>query len=99
MVITKSSANRPRARLTSQGQITVPKPVRDAMDLVPGDEIEFELGTSVIVRRHRRPEILSFSGIAREAANRLPRTAAEIDALIAEARTTRARQRPRRRTR
>lgn len=31
------------ARLTSKGQITVPKPVRDALALAPGDEVIFRL--------------------------------------------------------
>jgi len=89
MAIRTAKGNPPRARLTSQGQITVPKAVRAAMDLVPGDEIEFELRTAITVRRYRRPGILSFVGIAREAADRLPRTTAEIDALIADARSQR----------
>ena len=31
----------PRAKLTSKGQITVPKKVRESLDLHTGDEIEF----------------------------------------------------------
>jgi len=30
-----------RARLTSKGQITIPKAVRERLGLQPGDEIEF----------------------------------------------------------
>ena len=78
-----------RARLTSQGQITVPKVVRDAMHLEAGDHVEFELGEQVVVRRHRSPSLLSFAGIAGEASHRLPETADELDALIARIRRDR----------
>jgi AbrB family looped-hinge helix DNA binding protein len=32
---------RPRARVTSRGQVTIPKNVRERLGLKPGDEIEF----------------------------------------------------------
>lgn len=78
-----------RARLTSQGQITVPKAVRDAMQLEAGDHVEFELGDPVVVRRHRSPSILAFAGVAGEASGNLPDTAEELDALIAKVRRER----------
>ena len=30
-------------RLTQKGQVTIPKPVRDILDVSPGDEIEFQI--------------------------------------------------------
>lgn len=78
-----------RARLTTQGQITVPKVVRDAMDLEPGDHVEFELGTPVVVRRHRSRGVLSFAGIAGPASRRIPPTAEKLDALIGKVRRDR----------
>jgi len=32
------------ATMTSKGQITIPKPARDALQLHPGDRVEFVLG-------------------------------------------------------
>lgn len=32
----------PKARITSKGQVTIPKEVREEMGIHPGDEIEFE---------------------------------------------------------
>lgn len=84
---------RHRARLTTQGQITVPKAVRDAMQLEPGDQVEFELGRPIVVRRRRPRGILSFAGIAGAASSRIPPTAEELDALIGDASRSRARAR------
>jgi len=33
----------PRAKLTSKGQITIPKPVRDALGINPGDRVNFRV--------------------------------------------------------
>jgi AbrB family looped-hinge helix DNA binding protein len=88
MAITQGTPN-VRARLTSQGQITVPKAVREAMQLEAGDHVEFELGEQVVLRRHRSPSILSFAGIAGEASDRLPDTAEALDELIARVRRER----------
>jgi AbrB family looped-hinge helix DNA binding protein len=42
----------PTSVLTSQGQATIPKEIREALDLQPGDRVEFSLeGGSVVVRR------------------------------------------------
>lgn len=75
-----------RARLTSQSQITVPKVVRDALELEPGDHLEFDLGSRVTVRRHRPRSILSFAGIAGSASGRIPESADALDGLIRDIR-------------
>jgi antitoxin PrlF len=79
MVITSAKGTRPRARITSQGQITVPKAVRDRLGLKPGDDIEFEDrdGEVVLVPRRRR-SILEFAGVLPPAPGVvLPKTSAE----------------------
>jgi len=91
---------RQRARLTSQGQITVPKAVREALGARPGDEIEFvPRGDELVVEVRHRRSVLDFAGIAAEAAPRVPGTAEELDELVergmaeaAIARATRSRR-------
>ena len=46
----------PHGTLTSKGQVTIPKPVRDQLDLHPGDRIEFDVRDGWIVGRVRRVE-------------------------------------------
>jgi len=76
-------ANRQRARLTRQGQITVPKAVRDALGAHAGDDIEFvPRGAELLVEVRRRRGVLEFAGIAANAAARVPETADDLDALI-----------------
>ena len=44
-----------RARLTSKGQITIPKAVRERLGLQPGDEIEFVEDEETYRVRKRTP--------------------------------------------
>ena len=49
------------ARMTSKGQITVPKSVRDALGLLEGDEVVFRVeGTTAILAR--TPDFLNLAG-------------------------------------
>ncbi|MBX3029633.1 MAG: AbrB/MazE/SpoVT family DNA-binding domain-containing protein [Chloroflexi bacterium] len=57
------------ARITRQGQITVPKVVRDALGAVPGDELVFQQREGEMVVHHRRRRsVLEFAGIAADTA-------------------------------
>jgi len=105
MVTETTRGNGPRARLTSQGQITVPKAVRDALGARPGDEFEFlPRGDAFVVEVRHRRSVLDFAGIAAKAVDRVPGSAAELDELVdrgmAEAALARATQthRPSRRS-
>ena len=61
----------------------MPKVVRDAIGVGPGDELEFEPSEGgYIVRPRRRRSVLEFAGIAGLATKRIPSTAGEIDRLI-----------------
>lgn len=86
MVTELSPGTRHRARLTGQGQITVPKAVRDALGAQPGDDVEFvPRGTEMLIEVRPRRSILDFAGIASRAAGRIPTAAEELDTLIERA--------------
>lgn len=84
MAITNRRTNTLTSRITSQGQITVPKAVRDQLGARAGDELEFQRrGDGFLLRHKPRRNILEFAGIAADAAARLPASAEELDAVIA----------------
>ena len=43
------------SRLTTKGQVTIPKPLRDSLGLEPGHELEFEEREGVLIVRRRAP--------------------------------------------
>lgn len=55
-----------KARVTSKGQITVPKAVRERLGIQPGDELAFQIhGAHVeVVPTHRR-RVADFAGLFR----------------------------------
>lgn len=50
-----------RAKITSKGQITIPKPVRDALDLHAGDEVVFRVERSRAVIA-KTPSFIDLAG-------------------------------------
>ncbi len=44
------------SKVTSKGQVTIPKPLRDKMGLRPGDEVEFEETDEGVLLRKEVPE-------------------------------------------
>ena len=72
----------PRAKLTSKGQVTIPKDVRERLGLQAGDEIEFiedELGFRVQKHFPISP-FIKYRGYLKDLAGRDP------DALVEEMR-------------
>jgi antitoxin PrlF len=49
------------ARMTSKGQVTIPKPVRDALELREGDEVLFRVERSRAVIA-KTPSLLELAG-------------------------------------
>lgn len=57
------------ARVTSKGQVTVPKAVRDALQLRTGDHLVFRVeGSRAVIAR--TPEFLDLAGVVRVSAER-----------------------------
>ena len=86
MDVTVARTRTSRARITNQGQISVPKAIRDHLAAGPGDDLEFEPapGGSAIVRRRVRHSILDLAGIAGPDAGRIPDDVKELKQLIGE---------------
>jgi len=57
--------------ISSKGQVTIPKEIREELELEPGDKVKFELGSGgTILKRVPRPSI-SMRGLGRRAKKRL----------------------------
>lgn len=52
----------PRSTLTSKGQTTVPKPVREALGLEAGDSIRWEIRGGRVEITGKRPRLLDLEG-------------------------------------
>jgi AbrB family looped-hinge helix DNA binding protein len=53
----------PTSTLTSRGRITIPKPIRDALCLRPGDRIEFTLENDQAVLRQAGADVTELDGM------------------------------------
>jgi AbrB family looped-hinge helix DNA binding protein len=73
------------AKLTSKGQLTLPKAIRDALRLNPGDKVRFvKLDDGSYAIRPATRSIMELSGMLYDP-NRKPVTIAEMNEGIAEA--------------
>ncbi len=53
-----------KARLTSKGQITIPKVIRDRLGIQPGDDLLFDIrGNRVEVTPRRRQSVAALAGL------------------------------------
>ncbi len=75
----------------SQGQVTVPKAVRDRLGAKPGDDLTFEATEDgFLVRSRPRINILDFARAATRVPTGSPTTAEELDPVIAKGRAEEA---------
>lgn len=81
------------ARMTSKGQITIPKAVRDKLHLKTGDEVAFVLGENGEVRlRPRNKSVKDVCGMLSKYKRKRPVTVEEMnDAIAREMRSRRGR--------
>ena len=73
----------PISTITSKGQTTVPKEVRDALDVGPGDKLTWEVRGGSVAITTERPALYALKGFIKHGPD--PLTA------VAEARKTRGR--------
>ncbi len=72
-----------RARLTRQGQVTVPKSVREALGAKPGDELVFDQQADGIrIGLASSPRLVDMAGIA--AVGSWPWTEDDIERMVAD---------------
>jgi antitoxin PrlF len=56
----------PTSTITSKGQTTVPKEVRDALDVGPGDRLTWEIRGGNVAITTGRPELFRWEGIFKD---------------------------------
>ncbi|HYO78671.1 MAG TPA: type II toxin-antitoxin system PrlF family antitoxin [Thermoanaerobaculia bacterium] len=74
----------PVSTLTTKGQTTVPKEIREALALEPGDKLSWEIRDGRVVVTTERPSLLDFEGFIKNSSG-------DVVAEIAEARKRRGR--------
>lgn len=70
--------------LTSKGQITLPKAIRERLALRKGDRLRVSVGTDgrMTLERERRPQVEDVYGLLRRLAGGLPATLSEMRAAV-----------------
>lgn len=74
----------PTSTMTSKGQTTVPKEIREALDLGPGDKLTWEINGGRVAVTTERPALYRWKGFIKHGP-------ADAVKAVAEARKTRGR--------
>lgn len=76
----------PKATITSKGQVTIPKEIREKMKLHAGDKVHFEIKEDGSIRiRHSDTSILDRAGALRKYAKKESVSIEEMNEAIKEA--------------
>ena len=74
-----------RAKVTSKGQVTLPKPLRDTLDIREGDQIEFAVDSTLQVSLVKLRTAGASAGILKHLAKKTPITVKDMDKAIGNA--------------
>ena len=71
-------------RITSKGQVTIPKAIRDHLNLKPGDRLDFVISGDKVVLTARNKRLADLAGMLKPRAG-VPYTQRDIDDAVREA--------------
>jgi len=76
----------PKSTLTSKGQVTIPKSIRDRLSLRIGDRLDFRLDSrgGIMVQRESAPRIERLQGLLRHLGGKTPVTVEEMRKAVRE---------------
>ena len=66
----------PTSKITSKGQTTVPKEVREALDVGPGDKLTWEVSGGKVAITTERPGLFRWKGVIKHGPDALEAVAA-----------------------
>ena len=72
----------PTSTVTSKGQVTIPKAIRERLGLNEGDRLEFSIDDSGRIVARRAPRRTGVGGVLREFAPRQPVTVDEMNEAV-----------------
>lgn len=72
----------PGASVTSKGQVTIPKPIRDLLQIKTGDRLDFVVEDDQVVLRPATLDLRSLKGLLHRP-GRKPVSLKELDAAVA----------------
>lgn len=71
----------PTSKVTSRGQTTIPKPIRESLGLRPGDRVEFLAQDGHVVLRRAGSDVTELDGLLADLGGE-PATISEMEAAI-----------------
>ena len=81
----KEPPGMPSSTLTSKGQITIPKEVRDALGIQAGDRVAFVVRDDVVELRPETVDLRNLYGVLKRRGQRRPISVQQMDRDVADA--------------